>query len=611
MVAIFADSNRASMRYIREDVNTWGVSPTSGKTRRMRFTGSTLNAQKNTVTSEEIRDDRMVSAIIEVGANSSGELNVEYSAGTHDDFLESFMYGAWTRPMTFDSAQGRSLQWADTDTLYVKGKDVTDYFEVGQRLRTQGFLTPANNDYFEIATISWNAGANRTEINMTAATAVAEQGSKYSRVYDAGDVMVLKNTSIRAGTAGANTFDSNGGNAFAAVIAAGHLVVGQKIFVEGLGLETGTVTFADVPAAGSRVSVSDGAKVLTFQFGGSYPQTVVPVELASDVASLAENLYDAVNDQRVKGNLEVSATFAAGVVTLKNLNVTGGALTEVLDSGNDITVVNFANGNASNRGIFTVTALTDDEITVDRFPGTNANGGSRPVTIKGSMLRNPYDPDEITPQSFTIETGFEDVDQFFIADGQRIGSFAMNVASQSILNGSFGLQGRAMTRQVSTKLGDAPFTPLDTTATQVLNATSNVGTITVLDEELTTAIQSIAINGNNNLRDQNAVSYKFPAGIGAGRMEITGTVVAYFANGDMWDRFIEHDEVSLSFPVTSIEGHTYVITVPSAHFSTDTVNPPGLNQDILENLEFMAKRDPETDCQIQIDRFSCTFPPTA
>lgn len=611
MVAIFADSNRARIRYIKEDPNTWGVMPTSGKTRDLRYTGSTLNANKNTVTSEEIRADRMVSQIIEVGANSAGEFNIEFSAGSHDDFLEAFMYGAWTRPMTFDSVHGRSLEWADANTLYVKGKDVTDYFEAGRRVRTHGFKTPANNDYFQIDTITWNGGANRTEINMVASTAVAERGSSYSVLHDANDVLILKNTDIRTGTGGQAVIDSDGANAFAAVIAAGQLVVGQKIFVEGLGFETGTVTFTDVPTAGARVSVTDGVKTLVFQFGGSYPQTVIPVDLASDVASMAENFYDAINDQRVKGNLEVSATFAAGAVTLKNLLSEGGAITEVVDAGNDITVVDFANGDASVRGVFTVLALTDDSIEVDPAPATNANAGSRPVTIKASMLRNPADPDEITPQSFTIETGFEDVDQYFIADGQRIGTLALNIAAQSILNGSFGLQGRAMTRQTGTKLGEAPYTPLDTTATLVMNATSNVGTITVLGEELTTAIQSIALNGNNNLRDQNAVSYKFPAGIGAGRMEITGTIVAYFANGEMWDKFIEHDVVSLSFPVTDIEGHRYVFTIPSAHFSTDTVNPPGLNQDILENLEFMAKRDPETDCQFQIDRFSCTLAPTA
>lgn len=612
MVAIFADSNRARIRYLKEDVNGWGTTPASGTTRELRYTASTLNAQKNTTMSEEIRADRMVSQIVEVGANSTGEINTEFSAGSHDDLMEAFMYGAWTRPMTFDSVKGASLEWADTNTLYVKGADMTDYFLAGRRVRTQGFKVPANNDYWAIDTIVWNSGANRTEINMVAATAVAERGSAYTALYDANDVIVLKNTSIRAGTAGASAFDSNGGNAFAAAIAAGQINVGQKLWVEhGGAYETGTVTFTDIPVAGSKVSINDGVKTLVFQFGGSYGQTVIPVDLASDVVSQAENLYTAINEQRVRETINVSATFTAGAVTVKNLNVDGGTITEVLDSGTDITVVDFANGDTTLVGVFTVQSMTDDVLTVTPAPNTFANGGGKAVTIKGSMLRNPSDPDDIVPQSFSFETAFEDVDQFFIADGQRIGTMALNIASQAILTGSFGLQGRAMTRSGSTAFGAAPYTVLDTTSTPVANATVNVGAIKVNGEELSTALQSVALSANNNLRDQNAVSYKFPAGIGAGRMEVTGTLVAYFADGELWDKFIDHSTVSVEFHIQDVEGHRYEFTVPAAKFSTDTVNPPGLNQDILENLEYMAFRDPVTDCQVQFDRYSSVLPVTA
>lgn len=612
-MAIFADSNRARIRVIKEDPNAWGVTPADGRSRELRYTGSTLNAQKNTTMSEEIRADRMVSQIVEVGANSTGEINIEFSAGSHDDLLEGFMYGAWTRPMTFDQVLGASLEIAAADTLYVKGRDVTDYFFAGRRVRLQGWLTPANNDYFEIATITWNAGANRTEIVFTTSTLVAETGSAYTSLFDANDVVVLKNTNIRAGTAGESAFDSNGNDAFAAAIAAGQLAIGQKVWVEfGAALETGTVTFADIPTAGARVSVSDGVKpAVVYQFGGSYPQTVEGIDLTSDVADLAEAFAAEVNRQRVRGVSAISATAAAGVVTLKNLEAEGGSIIEVTDAGSDITVVNFSGGDASTRGVFTITAMTDDKLSVTPQPGTNANASSRPVTVKGSMLRNPSDVDDIVPQSFSFETGFEDVSQYFMADGQRIGTFALNIASQSILSGSFGLQGRAMSRFAATKLGEAPYTVLDTTSTQVANATVNVGSIALNGEELSTALQSISLSGNNNLRDQNAVGYKFPAGIGAGRMEITGSVVAYFADGEIWDKFIEHATVSLGWHVQDVEGHRYHFTVPAANFSTDTVNPPGLNQDILENLEFMAKRDPATGCQIQVDRFSCVFAPTA
>lgn len=616
MVAIFADSNRARMRYIKEGVSNWGETPDSGASRELRYTGSTLNAQKDTTVSEEIRADRMVPDNIEVSARASGEINIEYSAGSHDDFMEGFMYGAWSRPMTFDSVRGRSLEFTANDTLVVNGRDVTDLFTAGRRVRTQGFENPANNDYFEIDAITFNAGADRTEITLTASTAVVEAGSSYSRLYDANDVVVLKNTDIRAGTAGASTFDSNGNDAFAAAIAAGQIVAGQKLFVEGLGFEAADITIAApgsaVIADGARIVLNDGAKTVTFQFAGVDSQVVTQVAIGSDESESAANLALAINKARVRGEVNFSATAAAGVVTVKNLNQTGGSATKTGDTNTALTLGAFSGGDASLRGVFTIISATDDALTVSPAPATFANGSSLAVTFKGSMLRNPSNPDDIVPQSFSFETSFEDIGQFFTADGQRIGSFAYNIAANSILTGSFGLQGRGVIRQATTKLGDdGTYTVLPTTSTPVANSTVNVGVIEVNGEALSTAVQSIAINGANNLRDQTAVGYKFPAGIGAGRMEISGSLVAYFADGRLWDRFIDHETVSLTFPITDVDGHRQQWTVPAVNFSTDTANPAGGNQDVVENLEWMAKRDSETECQIQIDRFSCVLPVAA
>lgn len=611
MVQIFADSNRARLRYTKEDDNAWGTTPSTGKTRELRYTGSTINANKQTVVSEEIRADRMTADYIEVGANSAGDFNIEYSAGSHDDFLEAAVYGAWTRPMTFDSIKGVNVAWGTTDTLYYKGRDVTDYFIVGRRVKTTGFLIAQNNDYFEIAAITFNAGANRTEIQMTAATATPELGTDYTSMIDANDVIVLKNTAIRAGTAGEAAFDSNGTNAFAAAIAAGHLVSGQKVFIDGLGIESGVVEFTAQPAVGSKVTIDDGEKTLVFQFGGSYPPSVEGVELGSGASATAENFADELNKKRVRGELNVSATVAGGVVSIKNINRTGGQILETLDSGAAITVTDFTGGEASLHGVFKIASITDDQITVSPAPATFANGTALAVTIKGSMLRNPSNADDITPQSFTIETGFEDVSQFWITDGLRVGTFSYNIASNAILTGSYGFNGRQTKRQGTTKLGANPYTVLGTTSTPVTNATVNVGAIKINGETLSTAIQSITINGNNNLRDQNAVSYKFPAGIGAGRFELTGNLVAYFADGSLWDKFIEHETVSVEFSIEDVLGNHYEYTVPAVNFTTDTVNPPGGNQDVMENMEFGAKRDPATECEFQVDRYSSIFAVTA
>lgn len=610
MVAIFADSNRARMRYIKA-VDGWGTIPVAGRTRELRYTGSSMTASKETATSEEIRADRMVSDIVEVGANSAGDVQIEFSAGSHDDFLESFMMGAWSRPMTFDSAKGLSLEIVDADTIYVKGRDVTDLFTVGRRIRAEGFVKVANNAYAEISAIAYDAANNRTEITVTGHTFESERGTAISAIFDANDVIVLNNTDIRFGTV-AGEIDSNGTDAFASAIAAGNLLPGQKVFVESvLGAGTGSVTLAANPAPGSRITISDGKKALNFQFGGVESQTAIYITLGADVTETSANLAKAINTQRTLGALTASATAALGVTTVRNLNGAGGQIIEALDTTNQITVATFAGGQAV-RGVYTLITVTDDVLAVSPAVPVNANADEVAVTIKGSMLRNPSRAEDIVPQDYVIETGFEDVSQYFITDGQRVGGFSYDFTSNQLLTGSFTFMGRGMTRQGTTKLGDeTAYTVLPTTDTKVANSTVNVGAIIVDGEELSTALQSINLTGDNALRNQNAVGYKFPAGIGAGRMEISGSVNAYFADGALWDRFIEHKTVALAFPLTDGEGHRYEFTIPAVVFSTDNVNPAGGNQDIMEAMEWTAKRDAATACQIQIDRFSCVNPVTA
>jgi hypothetical protein len=227
------------------------------------------------------------------------------------------------------------------------------------------------------------------------------------------------------------------------------------------------------------------------------------------------------------------------------------------------------------------------------------------------MLRKPSTPEQIIPQDYVVETGFEDVGQYFIADGQRVGGFTLDFSANAILKGDFTFSGRGMTQQTTTLLGSGSYTVQPTTSTPIANSTVNVGFIHINDQVLSTAIQSITVTGDNALRDQNAVGYKYPAGIGAGRQEIKGAVKAYFADSSLWSKFNNHETVSLSFDVQDSLLNTYYFSVPSAKFSTDTVNPAAGNQDVMEDFEYIAFRDPLTACQLQVDRFSSLSPITA
>lgn len=490
----FADSNRASLRYIPEVSSTWGVMPLSGNTREARITGTSLAASKETVVSNELRADRMVSDVVEVSAASSGDVNWELSAGAFDDFMQAFLLGLWSRPMSFDFFRG-NVSWTSTSQLTITGGDFTAYpmLAVGRIFKTAGFSTATNNGYFAVLTTAFSGG--NTQINVAATPGTIEVAGPAKVLYDAND-RFLASTALRAGTSSASTFDSNSGNAFAAAIAAGQLVVGQKIRVSG-----------------------------------------------------------------------------------------------------------FATANSN--GLFTVTSTSDDVIGVTPAPATDANAGADTINVRGSHLRNPGDIDDITPQSFTLQTHFTDIDEFLLQKGMRVGSFNMEAAAGAIVTGTFGFSGKDTTNPSADVLGDvSDYTVLPSVAFDVMNATSNVGSIIKDGTALGSALQSISLSGDSSLRMQNAVGSKFPRGIGTGRFNLTGTVNAYFEDMDLWNDFINHTTTALSWDFTDADGNNYVFTLPAVKFTSDAPAPAGIDQDIFEELAFVAFRDPTTNTQFTIDRFS-------
>lgn len=480
----FADANRASIRVIEE--TTWGTTPAAGATREVRLTSSSLSATKETVTSDELRADRMVSAITETGASSGGDINFEHSAGAQDEFLAAFLMGSWSRPLSRDFWKGSTISVTGISTITVAGKDISAYLTAGHRILLKGFATAANNGYFSISTVAFSGG--NTVITVTETSLAAEAGTVAVRLYDANDVVVLNDITISSTATG---FSSTG-TPFAAAIAAGQLKVGQNIFVDGL----------------------------------------------------------------------------AGVAA-----------------------------------IYKITALTDATITTAPAPASVVAAGSK-VTVKGSILRNPGDVSEIAQRKFTIETAFNDVSQFMVQDGMVPGTFSLEVSTGAIITGTIGFQGRATSLVQASVLSGAGYTVLGAQPGEVMNATTNVGRIEKDGSTFGASIQSISLSGEANLRQQAAVGNKFARGIGAGRFNLTGSMTVYFENEQLFSDFLNHETVALSFTVTDLDGQSYVYSLPAVKFNADAIAPGGIDQDVLDNVEFTAFRDPTTECMLQVDRFS-------
>ncbi len=361
--------------------------------------------------------------------------------------------------------------------------------------------------------------------------------------------------------------------------------------------EAASITINGV-AAGDEVSINDGSTTEVFEADVDF------IVGGSDAATAA-NLASAIE---VAG-LDLTVSVNGATITLISPN--GGAVTssdaeyEIVDFTATLTIVDFAGGNADFGGFYGVIAVTDDAIVVDRdLPATAAG---TPITIKGSILRNPSVDTEIEEQSISLETTFTDVGQNFISDGMVDGTFELEVSAGAVITGSVKREGRATFRRAR-KLHASPYTALDAPATENVSATANVGALRAGGEILSTAIKSIKLTVDAPLRKQTAVSHKFPVGIKAGRLAVSLTIEAYFADGSNFDAFINHDTRDLVFPIIDPEQNTYQFTVPSFKITSDPIAPGGIDQDVMETMEGAAFRDAIKGCILQVDRFSSTFP---
>lgn len=88
-----ATGSRHNLAYVAE--STFGTTPSTPGFQNLRHTGTTLGLSKDAIESEELRDDRQIAHFRHGNKNVSGDVNIELSYGTFDDFIEAALAGTW------------------------------------------------------------------------------------------------------------------------------------------------------------------------------------------------------------------------------------------------------------------------------------------------------------------------------------------------------------------------------------------------------------------------------------------------------------------------------------------------------------------------------------
>lgn len=150
-----ADSSRAQLYSLKETV--WGTTPASAMT-ELRYTAETLGFNINNVTSNEVRSDRQIVDLIQVGAEASGNIDFELSFGAHDPFLSGALFSSWGTPFAVTTSDDMGASNTDGELTSANTDFLALGIKAGQWIRVSGFTTAdgANNGFYRVTSVAWN-----------------------------------------------------------------------------------------------------------------------------------------------------------------------------------------------------------------------------------------------------------------------------------------------------------------------------------------------------------------------------------------------------------------------------------------------------------------------
>lgn len=178
-----ANGSRHSMAYILE--STFGTTPATPTFDNIRHDGTSLGLNKDSLQSNELRDDRQISDFRGGNKNIAGDTNIELSYGTFDDFIEATLGGTWTT-----EADTGTTTISSTATTFTRGSGsfVTDGFTVGDIVNSLGFADADNNGKFIVTAV---AALTLTVTALEGQTTTVEAGD--------GDEQIISYANIQVG----------------------------------------------------------------------------------------------------------------------------------------------------------------------------------------------------------------------------------------------------------------------------------------------------------------------------------------------------------------------------------------------------------------------------
>jgi len=207
----------------------------------------------------------------------------------------------------------------------------------------------------------------------------------------------------------------------------------------------------------------------------------------------------------------------------------------------------------------------------------------------------------IDRKSFTFEKTTEEgaTDSYMRYRGCFIDGMRLAVAEGGIGTIGFDILGMGVDSGASAIITGATYVAAGTTAPMT---GSDMGSIAVGGISTLNVIKGIDLTIAGNNREQRKLGSDDLAGVALGRIEVSGTLDLYFEGIEVYDAIIAHDTAALTFPIGSVTGQKYTITIPKMRLLTGDPISGGQGQDVAFSVGFQGYYDSGIGGTIQIDR---------
>lgn len=252
-------------------------------------------------------------------------------------------------------------------------------------------------------------------------------------------------------------------------------------------------------------------------------------------------------------------------------------------------------GDPLNNGVKRVVSVSGDGSTITFVAGA-FNTAENVTQVDMNSIRNGVNRKSLTMEKRVVNSSGDDFFQQF--SGLVADTLSLSVESKAIITGSLsflGLTGAKSEDSVDVDGYDPAFSG------DILNGTSNMGTIAVDGAAATECFKTLTLEISNNLRGKDCLSYDGNFDIGMGRCEITGSLNAYFRDNEFLTKVDTHDDIAIDFTLTDTSGRTISIYLPRIKFPSGSSSIEAIDTDVMINTDIQAILDPATGTQIVFD----------